>query len=205
MIVDGILYLWMIWGIWIYTTFMMNKAHLYRFRYSFICLVLLCVFPYGVKVGPVEVAAPVFILGLICIHYLRILSLREKLYMLVAILTMGMLYAGIGLVAIYDPVLMFIDRNLIIALSLVFLSVLFYGSSSYVLRMISITGCSIVGEVFMSVPLKNVGFSYPIGGPVYLDLLAISTGMLLAIKLFEEINQLFNIKVQTNKGEMKNL
>jgi hypothetical protein len=204
-IVDGILYLWLLWGIWIYTTFMMNKAHPYRFRYSFMCLVLLCVFPYGIKVGSVEVAAPVFIIGLICIHYLRILSLREKLYMFVAILTMGMLYAGIGLVAIYDPVLMFIDRNLIIALSLAFLGVLFYGSSSYVLRMIAIAGSSIVGEVFLSIPLKKVGFFYPIGGPVYLDVLAISTGILLSIKLFGEINQLFNVKVQSNKGEMKNL
>ncbi|MGM0751274.1 MAG: YphA family membrane protein [Bacillota bacterium] len=202
---DGILYFWLLWGIWIYTTFMMKKAHPYRFRYSFMCLVLLCLFPYGVKVGSVEVAAPVFIIGLICIHYLRIFSLREKLYMLVAILTMGMLYAGIGLVAIYDPVLMFIDRNLIIALFLAFLGVLFYSSSSYMHRMIAITGSSIVGEVFLSIPLKKVGFMYPIGGPVYLDVLAISTGILLTIKVFGEINQLFNVKVQTNKGEMKNL
>jgi hypothetical protein len=204
-IVDGILYLWLIWGIWIFTTFMMNKAHPYRFHYSFICLVLLCVFPYGLKVGSVEVAVPVFVLGLICIHYIRIYSLKEKLYMLVAILAMGMLYAGIGLVAIYDPVLMFIDRNLIMALSLAFLSIFFYNASSYLFRMIAVAGSSIVGEVFMSIPLKNVGFFYPIGGPVYLDVLAISIGILLAVKLFEEINQLFNIKVQTNKGEMKNL
>jgi hypothetical protein len=205
MMVDGILYLWLIWGIWIFTTFMMNKAHPYRFRYSFICLVLICVFPYGLKVSSVEVAVPVIVLGLICIHYIRILSLKEKLYMLVAILAMGMLYAGIGLVAIYDPVLMFLDRDLIMAVSLAFLSILFYTSSSYMFRMISIAGSSIVGEVFMSIPLKNIGFLYPIGGPVYLDVLAISNGILLAIKLFEEINQLFNIKVQTNKGEMKNL
>lgn len=205
MIVDGILYLWLIWGIWIFTTFMMNKANPYRFHYSFICLVLLCVFPYGLKVSSVEVAVPVFVLGLICIYYIRIFSLKEKLYMLVAILAMGMLYAGIGLVAIYDPVLMFIGRNLIMALSLAFLSILFYSSSSYMFRMIAIAGSSIVGEVFMSISLKNVGFSYPIGGHVYLDVLAISTGILLAIRLFEEINQLFNIKVQTNKGDMKNL
>ncbi|MFI8576837.1 hypothetical protein ACIGEL_14100 [Rossellomorea aquimaris] len=205
MMVDGILYLWLIWGIWIFTTFMMNKAHRYRFHYSFICLVLICVFPYGLKVSYVEVAVPVIVLGLICIHYIRILSLKDKLYMLVAILAMGMLYAGIGLVAIYDPVLMFLDRDLIMALSLAFLSILFYTSSSFMRRMIAIAGSSIVGEVFMSIPLKNIGFLYPIGGPVYLDVLAISTGILLAIKLFEEINQLFNIKVQTNKGEMKNL
>lgn len=205
MMVDGILYLWLIWGIWIFTTFMMNKTHPYRFHYSFICLVLICVFPYGLKVSYVEVAVPVIVLGLICIHYIRILSLKDKLYMLVAILAMGMLYAGIGLVAIYDPVLMFLDRDLIMALSLAFLSILFYTSSSFMRRMIAIAGSSIVGEVFMSIPLKNIGFLYPIGGPVYLDVLAISTGILLAIKLFEEINQLFNIKVQTNKGEMKNL
>ncbi|MGG1631275.1 YphA family membrane protein [Rossellomorea sp. NRS-1567] len=205
MMVDGILYLWLIWGIWIFTTFMMNKTHPYRFHYSFICLVLICVFPYGLKVSYVEVAVPVIVLGLICIHYIRILSLKDKLYMLVAILAMGMLYAGIGLLAIYDPVLMFLDRDLIMAVSLAFLSILFYTSSSFMLRMIAIAGSSIVGEVFMSIPLKNIGFLYPIGGPVYLDVLAISTGILLAIKLFEEINQLFNIKVQTNKGEMKNL
>ncbi|MCA1063199.1 hypothetical protein LCL98_07105 [Rossellomorea aquimaris] len=201
---DGILYLWLLWAIWIYTTFMMNKEHPKRLPYSFMCLVLLITYPYGVQIGQMEVALPVIIVGLICIHYFRYLSLRAKLYMLLAILSTGMLYAGIGLVAIYDPVIMFIDQNLIIAFSIVLLIYIFYSSSSYLLRITSITGSSIVGEIFMGIPLNNVGLSYPIGGPQSLDVLAISIGVLMIIKWLGEINLLFN-KAQISKGEMKNL
>ncbi|TMU86745.1 hypothetical protein FGG79_00935 [Bacillus sp. BHET2] len=126
--------------------------------------------------------------------------------MLVVVLTMGMFYAGIGLVAIYDPVLVFIDQNLIISLSFVMMSILFYGHSShFILRLLSIAGSSIIGEFLLGIPLNKIGFVYILGGPVYLDTLAISFGGLIVLKTLGEMNQVFNIKALTNKGEMKNL
>ncbi|MCA1058315.1 hypothetical protein LCL96_05185 [Rossellomorea aquimaris] len=203
---DGIMYLWLLWGMWIYTTFLMRKSHPHRFRYSFLCLLLICAFPYGMKIASVEVSFPVFVLALICILYIRNLHLKDKLYMLIAVLTMGMLYAGVGLLSIYDPVLMFMDRDYILSLSFVLVSVLFYGHSSLSeFRVIAIGGSSVIGDFFLSVPLNNVGFTYPIGGPAYLDILALSIGLHFALKVFGELNQFVTIKTQPNKGEMKNL
>ncbi|PFA70022.1 hypothetical protein CN378_01570 [Bacillus sp. AFS015802] len=203
---DGILYLWLLWGIWIYTTFLLRKSHPDRYRYAFMSLVLICVFPYGIKFGTVEVALPVIVLALICILYIRNFALREKLYMLIAVLTMGMLYAGIGCLSIYDPVLMFMNRDIIISLSFVLVSILFYSHSSlYRLRVIAILGSSVVGDIFLSIPLNKIGFSYAIGSPAYLDILALSVGLLLVIKILGELNQIVNLKSQTNKGEMRNL
>ena len=126
--------------------------------------------------------------------------------MLVVVLSMGMLYAGIGLVSIYDPVLMFIDRDLILSLSFILVSILFYShSSQYRLRLIAVVLSSIIGDFFLSIPLNKIGFSYSIGSPAYLDILALSIGLLSALKLLAEINQAVHIKTQTNKGEMKNL
>lgn len=203
---DGILYLWLLWGIWVYTTFLMRKTHPERFRYSFLCLLLLCVFPYGMMVGPVEVSFPVIVLALICIVYIRNLSLRKKLYMLVAVLSMGMLYAGIALISIYDPVLMFIDRDIILSLSIVLVGVFFYShSTQYRFRLIAVALSSVIGDFFLSIPLNKVGFYYSIGSPAYLDVLALTIGLLSALKIVGEINQAVHIKTQTNKGEMKNL
>jgi hypothetical protein len=203
---DGILYLWLLWGIWVYATFLLRKSHPDRFRYSFLSLLLICMFPYGMKTGSVEVAFPVIVLALICILYIRNLCLREKLYLLVAVLSMGMLYAGIGLISIYDPVLMFIDRDFILSLLLVLVSILYYSHSSlYRLRLIAVAGSSVVGDFFLSLPLNKIGFSYSVGGHVYLDILALSIGLLTALRILGEINQVVHIKTQTNKGEMKNL
>ena len=203
---DGVLYLWLLWGMWIYTTFLLRKSHPHRFRFSFICLLLICVFPYGMKIGPIEVTLPIIALALICILYIRKLSLKQKLYMLVAVVTMGMLYAGIGLLSIYDPVLMFMDREYLISLTFVLVSILFYSHSSlYFLRFIAIGGSSVIGEFFLGIPLYNVGFSYSIGGHPYLDILALSIGLMLSLKAIGEFNQFVHIKTQTNKGEMKNL
>lgn len=203
---DGVFYLWLLWGIWTYTTFLLRKSHPDRFQLSFICLVLICVFPYGLKIGPFEVALPIIVLVLICILYIRKLSLKQKLYMLVVVMTMGMIYGGIGLLSIYDPVLMFVDRDFIISLSFVLVSFFFYSHSSlYRLRIIAIGGSSVIGDFFLGIPLYKVGFSYSIGGPEYLDIVALSIGLLLALKAVEELNQFVYFKTETNKGEMKNL
>ena len=58
---DGILYLWLLWGMWVYTTFLLRKTHPDRFRYSFLYLLLICVFPYGMMVGSVEVSIPLLL------------------------------------------------------------------------------------------------------------------------------------------------
>ncbi|CAN7344131.1 YphA family membrane protein [Rossellomorea sp. LjRoot5] len=203
---DGILYLWVLWGMWVYTTFILKKSHPDRFRYSFLCLLLICVFPYGMMAGSVEVSFSVIVLALICIVYIRNLSLREKLYMLAAVLSMGMTYAGIALISIYDPVLMFIDRDIILSLSVVLVGILFYSHSSlYRLRLIAVALSSVTGDFFLSVPLNKVGFYYSIGGAAYLDVLALTIGLLSALIIVMEINQAVHIKTQTKKGEMKNI
>ncbi|MCR8846957.1 hypothetical protein NQ095_00950 [Rossellomorea sp. SC111] len=203
---DGILYLWFLWGMWVYTTFLLRKSHPHRFRYSFLSLLLICVFPYGMMAGSVEISFPVIVLALICIVSIRILSLREKLYMLIAVLSMGMLYAGISLISIYDPVLMFIDRDIILSLSLVLVGILFYSHSSlYRLRLIAVALSSVIGDFFLSIPLNKVGFYYSIGGPAYLDVLAVTIGLICALKIVVELNQAVHIRTQTNKGEMKNI
>ncbi|UXH44630.1 hypothetical protein N5C46_00760 [Rossellomorea vietnamensis] len=126
--------------------------------------------------------------------------------MLVAVLSMGMLYAGIALISIYDPVLMFIDRDIILSLSLVLVGVLFYShTTQHRLRLIAVALSSVTGDIFLSIPLNKVGFYYSIGGPAYLDVLALTIGLLSALKIVVEINQAVHIKTQTNKGEMKNL
>ncbi|WP_152968568.1 YphA family membrane protein [Rossellomorea vietnamensis] len=203
---DGILYLWLLWGIWVYTTFLLRKSHPDRFRYSFLSLLLICVFPYGKMAGSVEVSYPVIVLALICIVYIRNLRLREKLYMLAVVLSMGMIYAGIALISIYDPVLMFMDRDIILSLSLVTVGILFYShSSQFWIRLIAVALSSVIGDFFLSIPLNKVGFHYSIGGPAYLDVLALTIGLLSALKIVVEMNQAVHIKTQPNKGEMKNL
>ncbi|WP_258261651.1 hypothetical protein [Rossellomorea sp. SC111] len=126
--------------------------------------------------------------------------------MLIAVLSMGMLYAGISLISIYDPVLMFIDRDIILSLSLVLVGILFYSHSSlYRLRLIAVALSSVIGDFFLSIPLNKVGFYYSIGGPAYLDVLAVTIGLICALKIVVELNQAVHIRTQTNKGEMKNI
>ncbi|BCB04546.1 YphA family membrane protein [Bacillus sp. KH172YL63] len=203
---SGILFLWLMWGIWVYTTFLLDKAHPGRFMASFLCLLLIVVYPFGVRFESLEIAVPAIVFALICFYYIRKLYVHEKMYMLIAVLTVGMFYAGIGFIAIYDPVLIPIEQRWIVAAGMVILALIFYGHPDHAKRRsVVIVMGSLIGEFFLGIPLIKIGFTYSIGGHAYLDTLAVSFGVLIALKVLGEVNLLLNFKTQSSKGEMKNL
>ncbi len=203
---DGILYLWLLWGMWIYTTFIMGKNSHNRFRYSFLLLILICLFPYGMKIPSMEISISIAMLTVICFLKIRKYNLWVKLYLFISTLTLGMFYAGLELVAIYDPVLMFMDTNLIVAATFVIVSFLFYSSGSqYKIQFISIILGSIIGEFLLTIALRHAGIFYSAGNYEFLDYLSITMGLMLIVTAFRNLNQIVTFKLPTNKGEMKNL
>ncbi|NQD66782.1 hypothetical protein HP456_12710 [Bacillus haikouensis] len=203
---EGIIFLWVAWGIWVYTTFIMRKSANGRFKYSFLLLCMICLFPHWFTIFSYEVNAAFGLMALLTFIYIRALGLRQKLYMLIALLTIAMSYAGIGMIAIYDPVLMIIDPQLVAALLSVSLGFLFYSSLEKI-RMLFITvmgGC-ITGDVLLAITLNKIGFVESIGNHGFLDNVAYMVLLTLGWRLFLVLNALMNNKISPKKGEVKSI
>jgi hypothetical protein len=203
---EGIIFLWVVWGLWIYMTFIMEKNEKGRFLYSFYLLCLICLFPYGFTIFSYEVHAAYLFLVLLSFVHLRHLGLRKKLYMLICILTIAMSYAGVGLIAIYDPVLMIIDPYLIAALLSMSLGFIFYSSIIKIRSLfLAVISGTMAGEIFLSVSLHTIGFSDAIGDYLYLDAASYMTLITIAWKAVHSLNALMSSKLSSNKGEIKNI
>lgn len=203
---EGILFLWVSWGLWIYTTFMMGKNEKGRFRYSFILLCMICLFPYHVTLFSYEVYATYIFLVVLTFIYIRLLGLRQKLYMLICILTVAMSYAGIGLIAIYDPVLMIIESHLISALLSMSIGFIFYSSIKKIeILFLAVLAGTMAGEVLLNVTLNKIGFGESIGSHLYLDMTACMALVTITWKIIHAMNGLMSSKLSPNKGEIKNL
>jgi hypothetical protein len=203
---EGIIFLWVAWGLWTYTTFIMEKNENGRFLYSFYLLCLICLFPYELTIFSYEVHAGYLFLAFLAFIYMRHLGLRQKLYMLICILTIAMSYAGVGLIAIYDPVLMIIDPHLIAALLSMSLGFIFYTSIKKIGTLfLAVMSGTLTGEILLSVTLHNIGFSKMIGDYLYMDTAAYMALMTIAWEAVHSLNALMSSKLSSNKGEIKNI
>ncbi|WP_064091015.1 YphA family membrane protein [Rossellomorea aquimaris] len=201
---DGIYYLWFLWGCWTYSTFIMSKKDTFRFYISFLSLVLIIVFPYGVTIYSMRIAVPVLVIIIGCFIYIRSLRVRDKLYLFITLLTIGLTNSGLGLISIYDPILMFLDTGIVVAFSSVILSFLFYPSHSMKYRVSAVVLGCIAGDFLLCFSLNKIGFLYSVGNGNFLDSLTISLFTLIVIKVLNDINHVVNMKLQT-KGEMNNI
>jgi hypothetical protein len=203
---EGIVFLWVAWGLWIYTTFMMGKNVKGRFAYSFYLLCMICLFPYRLTLFSHEVYATYVFLVFLTFIYIRPLGLRQKLYMLMGILTIAMSYAGLGLIAIYDPVLMIIEPHVIAALLSMSLGFIFYSSIKKIkILFLTVLAGTMAGDVLLNVTLNKIGFVESIGNHLYLDMTAYMALITLSLKAIQVLNVLMSSKLSPNKGEFKNI
>ncbi|MGR3764847.1 YphA family membrane protein [Rossellomorea sp. NS-SX7] len=203
---EGIFFLWVAWGLWIYTTFMMRRNDRNRFTYSFILLCMICLFPYHVTLFSYEVYAAYIFLVVLTFIYIRLFGLRQKLYMLICILTIAMSYAGVGMIAIYDPVLMIIEPQVIAALLSMSLGFIFYSSIKKInVMFLSVLAGTMAGEVLLTVTLNKIGFGESVGDHLFLDMTACMALITITWKVIHALNALMSSKLSPNKGEIKNL
>jgi hypothetical protein len=203
---DGLIFLWVAWGVWIYTTFIMRKCADGRFKYSFLLLCMICLFPYRFTIFSYEVNAVFVFMVVLTFIYIRALGLRQKLYMLIGLLTIAMSYAGIGMIAIYDPVLMIIDPHLVTALLSVSLGFLFYSTLKKIkMLFLTVVSGGMAGDVLLSVTLNKIGFVETIGDYGFLDKVAYMVLLTLGWRLYHELNALMNNKISPKKGEVKSI
>lgn len=174
----GIVYMFSLWSLWIYSTFIMDKNARLRTFIAITALILIILYPLELQVFTFLITGPACVLVIIGYVYMAKLPLGKKFFLLFSILILMLGYTGFLLLEMYDPVWIMVDRRIIICFFLFSLSYFLY-PASLISRIILIMLGTIQGEILFSLILDRWSFPYVIGARQYLDILSLASLSLL--------------------------
>ncbi|WP_080845439.1 YphA family membrane protein [Cytobacillus gottheilii] len=174
---DGILFYFTAWGIWILTTFFIDKKQPYRLGLSVWILLLIIFSARELTLGTISVSFSAIFIVLTIYVLLAKYKFKKLCYFLVCQLIGISAYASFHLFEMFDPVWVIIGREWMLSAILVILSSILMKAKFE--RFILLASAAIHGEVVNGIIFHSFSFPYHIGSFVYLDILSISTLVLL--------------------------
>jgi hypothetical protein len=172
---EGLIFYWISWMVWIMATFFMDRNNKYRFLLSAWILFFIMLSPWTLKIFNVETGiGGLFLLVSLYIFAGRLKKL-SKLYFLFCAFILMMAYVTFHLFELFDPVWVIFPRNWMLSVLLVYLAVLL--QKNRMLRLPLILLGSIQGEVLYALILNQFSFPYTIGSLAFLDIMAISVSI----------------------------
>lgn len=172
---EGLIFYWISWMVWIMATFFMDRNNKYRFLLSSWILFFIMLSPWTLKIFNVETGiGGLFLLVSLYIFAGRLKKL-SKLYFLFCAFILMMAYVTFHLFELFDPVWVIFSRNWMLSVLLVYLAVLLQKNRMLRLPLILLGG--IQGEVLYALILNQFSFPYTIGSLAFLDIMAISVSI----------------------------
>lgn len=165
------------WIFWIVVTFWMDKNSEYRYNFAVLSLSIIILFPVTVKLGVLQFSGPSLLLLLISYLVASKLSFKKQLYVLFSIISLMTGYAGFLLLELYDPVLIIIDRRIILSIVAFIIAFIIYPSSIQ-LRLIFLILGTILGDLIFAIILTKWNIPYTIGAVDSLDFLTVTTALI---------------------------
>ncbi|AEH47430.1 YphA family membrane protein [Parageobacillus thermoglucosidasius] len=193
---EGIYFYFFFWILWIISTFFMEKTR-QRTMLAAAALIAIILSSVSLHIGSFHVTLAFLFLFCFACYFAAAQTCRKLLYMVIAALTTAFAYASFQLLALFDPVWIWMDRTWMLAMALVIICLLFYENIQSRLLCLVIGGCQ--GETLYSIVSQKVSFSHVIGSFSFLDTVSISAFCLLIWSLFEQITMHVSSK-KTIKG-----
>lgn len=118
---DGIIFLWTMWSIWIIATFFMNKGHL-RFFVGFFALLIITTSPFYVSFFTLKINMAFLALILLGSSLFKVDKKRQVLYYVLSTMIISMAYMLYHIYLLYDPAILLIINPWFILIGLVALN-----------------------------------------------------------------------------------
>lgn len=175
----GFMFLFITWGIWVITTFILDKNEPLRLPVAMVTLLLIILHPISFNIYSFHITASS--IPLLFTAYLSIAqaTFLKKIYLFFSVMIIMFGYAGFYLLELYDPVWVLMDRKILLSGGLFIIGWALY-PSSILYRYAVIAIGTLQGEVFLSVFLSKWKMPYTIGSKDYLDTFALTVAVLLA-------------------------
>lgn len=168
-IMEGSIFLFCAWFIWIVTTFFLQKDNPKRTKYSIYVLIAIVLSPF--KWEWHEISSSVLLLSILIISFYSTGRLRWKtaIYIIIASFFTMLAYATYELMAIIDPIWVFIPGPWLKVCILFVLVILLH--KNIVCQILILLIGSSTGEILLSSILRNYQMEYYIGSMSFFDYL----------------------------------
>lgn len=193
---EGIFYYWVMWGFWIITTFWMKKNNV-RFWFSFFILSNIAVshLYWQLKDFSFNFSYLLFLIfGMMMMN-----QTKHYIFSVFSVLTISFAYAAIKLVYVYDPVLFWIDIQIVSAIMTCWLSLLLgrkkKQSFAYLL-----TGLC-YGEALFWFIISSIYKPVTVGGFPFLETIVLSNAFLFLWELLKGITNFLEQLVEKTVKE----
>jgi hypothetical protein len=197
---DGIIFFWFMWMIWVYVAFLMEKGSV-RSQLSFCILLVIIAANYFMDIIGLKInIAPVIIL-IYGYYIIGQIPFKYFFYIIIGCGTLSIGYACIFMLAIYDPVWLLIDLKWIVSLIMVILTLLFFRETK--MRFASLTVGLCHGEILYTLVILKLSPTKVIGDLYFLDILASSILICAAWYLFERMTLRWQEYIQKSIQEKK--
>lgn len=172
---EGLIFFWVSWGFWVIATFFMQRSAR-RLKITVWILMMIIASPYVISIFEFKISlSGVFLFG--TLFYLASQIERLKFaYLFICSFIIMLAYVSFQLFELFDPVWLLFPRNWMLAVLIVSLTIILQGNKYF--RIIIVMLGSIQGEFLYALILQKYSFPYIIGSFSFLDVTALSVGLL---------------------------
>lgn len=199
---EGIFFYWFLWMGWVVSAFFMKKEAI-RTRINILILLLLVVSPYTFSLFSLSLSLPFCMLLIISLYVVSKNTFAQILYYIISSLIITLAFVSFHLFELFDPVWLIFNRKWMLSLLIIYLTLML--CKTHLQRIITAIIGSCMGELLYFYILRNYNFPYEIGSYLFLDVIAISIGMLSLWYFFEKVASSLEVQVQKGlKGRVSN-
>lgn len=196
---EGSLFFWLSWCIWIYVTFIMDKRNKIRFPLAFFLLTTICLIGIEVEFFGLQIAiAAIYLLLLSYLAFLKE-SFWNLIYKMISIFILSAAVAFFFLFSLYDPVWIFINQEILFGLFITLLSILLF--TNFKTRLFAVIIGLIQGEILYGITLNHLSIHYQIGSLQFMDYLAFTCLLIAIWSGIEYLHILFQHKTYQQEKE----
>ncbi len=202
MSLNGSMFLWIFWTLWVYTTFILKKNHPYRLKLSAAVLIVIILANFHLAVRGFDIYTGG--LFLLIISYASLLKSKRRVvfYYFICSMIVTISYAAFHLFEIYDPAWLIFNKKWMVGILIGYLAVLLQNSLQG--RMFIITSGTMQGEILYAFILQKYHFPYPIGSFEYLDIFALTVVLVAGWNSVENASAFFeNYLHSSQKNKQK--
>ncbi|GIN70051.1 hypothetical protein J14TS2_05260 [Bacillus sp. J14TS2] len=192
----GSIFLLFIWVIWIFATFLMDKQEVHRWTIAIFALVMIICLPIKLSLNGFMISGQSLVVLITCYLIMVKLSFKKQVVLLIAVVSLILGYTGARLFELFDPILMIVDRKILLSFILIVVSYIVY-PFNFLERALFICLGVLQGDFLLAIILSKWEIPYVIGSLEILDILSITIFTMIISYIFSKI--LVLMRVNKNK------
>ncbi|WP_163183540.1 MULTISPECIES: hypothetical protein [Neobacillus] len=186
---EGALFYWGFWLFWVISTFFLPKQNPYRMKLAATILIAIILSNYYLILGKFEMNVSGLFVLIVSYFFLSHEKWSTIIYSIICSLIISMAYTGFQLLEIFDPVWVIFKREWMLAVGMVFLTILLQNKLKG--RLLAVLSGTIQGEVLYSIILNKNNLPHQVSDLNYLDVCSLISILLVIWSLLENAGVIF--------------